>query len=74
MTNSFYGRVRMENGKYESTKGYGRGVGLSSVRYIVERYGGRASFSHEGMEFYSNVLIPLPRNLPAGSPGGQGGN
>ena len=74
MTNSFDGRVRMENGKYESTKGYGRGVGLSSVRYIVERYGGRASFSHEGMEFYSNVLIPLPRNLPAGSPGGQGGN
>lgn len=60
MTNSFDGRVRKENGRYESVHGHGRGTGLSSVRYIVKHYGGRTSFSHEGKEFYSNVLIPLP--------------
>ena len=35
------------------------GIGISSVVSTAESYGGVALFSHQGIEFYSNVAIPL---------------
>ncbi len=66
-TNSFDGKVRKENGIYLSLDRKDAGMGLTSVRTTVERYGGIARFSHEGTEFHTDVMIPLPRDLPGRS-------
>ena len=58
--NSFNGRVNLRDGQYRSTRRSGGGVGLTSIRAAAERCGGTADFSHEGTEFYSNIMIPLP--------------
>ena len=58
-TNSFDGHVRQKNGRYLSTRRKGNGIGLTSVISTAERYGGSASFSHDGNEFYSDIQIPL---------------
>ncbi len=58
-TNSFDGNVRIHDGKYLSTRHKGDGIGLSSIKSIAESCGGTASFSHEGKEFYSNIVIPV---------------
>ncbi|MCR5788583.1 MAG: ATP-binding protein [Lachnospiraceae bacterium] len=62
-TNSFNGKVKEKNGHYYSTQSKGTGVGLSSVLSIAELLGGMASFSHEGTEFYSDVMLPLKPDL-----------
>ena len=58
-TNSFNGKVRQKNGSYLSTRRHGVGIGLKSIMSTTEKYGGTASFSHEGTEFCSDVVIPL---------------
>ena len=58
-TNSFYGNIKEKNGEYYSTKGSGRGLGIASIRTTVERYKGKAEFSHYEQEFYVNIAIPL---------------
>ena len=35
------------------------GIGISSVVSTAESYGGVALFSHQGTEFYRNVVIPI---------------
>ena len=58
-TNSFNGKVRKRRGEYLSTNRNSNGIGLSSIKRIAQQHGGSAEFSHEGNEFYSNVIIPL---------------
>ena len=58
-SNSFSGDVRMDGGRYLSTHRGGSGIGLESIRTAAEKYGGNASFSHEGKEFISGVVIPI---------------
>lgn len=58
-TNAFDGNIKMKNGEYHSTKGSGRGLGIASIRTTVERYKGKAEFSHYEQEFYINIAIPL---------------
>ena len=57
--NSFNGRVKLQDGRYLSTRLNGSGLGLDSIRTTAERCGGSADFSHEDREFYSNIMIPL---------------
>ncbi|MCR4658654.1 MAG: GHKL domain-containing protein [Lachnospiraceae bacterium] len=59
VTNSFDGRVKLQGGHYRSTCRQGSGIGLASITSTAEHYGGTAQFSHEGREFYTNVVIPL---------------
>ncbi|MCR5093216.1 MAG: ATP-binding protein, partial [Lachnospiraceae bacterium] len=56
-TNSFSGNVRMKDGEYRSTRRNGSGIGLKSIASTAERYGGIARFSHEGNEFYTDVMF-----------------
>ena len=58
-TNSFNGTVKLQDGRYLSTRVNGSGMGLTSIRTTAERCGGSADFSHEGTEFYSNIMIPI---------------
>ena len=57
--NSFNGTVKLQDGRYLSTRVNGSGMGLTSIRTTAERCGGSADFSHEGTEFYSNIMIPI---------------
>ena len=58
-TNGFDGNIKRKSGEYHSTKGSGRGLGIASVKSTVEKYKGKAEFSHQGQEFYVNIAIPL---------------
>ncbi|MCR4720427.1 MAG: ATP-binding protein [Lachnospiraceae bacterium] len=60
--NSFNGVVQIENGKYRTTHS-GNGIGLSSVMAVAQNCGGTARFSHEGGEFFSDVILPLKSNI-----------
>ena len=51
----------MDGEKYLSTRRGGSGIGLDSITSAAERYGGTASFRHNGEEFISGVVIPMER-------------
>ena len=57
--NSFDGKPQMRGGKYVSTRRSGSGIGLESITSIAASMGGSADFSHEGCEFFSNIMLPL---------------
>lgn len=57
--NSFGGIVRINGGKYLSTKENHTGYGLESVEAIAERYSGGVEFTHEGKVFHSSVMMGL---------------
>ena len=57
--NSFNGEPLLLNGTYISTGHKGSGIGLQSIISVAESLGGRADFSHDGCEFFSNVMLPL---------------
>ncbi len=59
MDNSYNGELREQDGVFLSTKHPGIGLGLSSVRTIVEKYGGLTDFNAEGETFHTSLLIPL---------------
>ncbi|MBQ7583323.1 MAG: sensor histidine kinase [Lachnospiraceae bacterium] len=58
--NSFNGKPHVRNGKYVSSRHAGSGIGLESITSIAASTGGSADFSHEGCEFFSNVMLMLP--------------
>jgi len=57
-TNSFDGKVRIDGENYLSTKKHGSGLGLKSIRETAARYKGSARFTHNGTEFYTDVVLP----------------
>ena len=57
--NTFNGVVKLSGERYLSTDRKGSGIGISSVVSTAESYGGVALFSHQGTEFYRNVVIPI---------------
>ena len=58
-TNSFDGSPRIMDGQYLSTRSGGSGLGLKSIASTAAKHGGIARFYHEGMEFSSDVMIPV---------------
>ena len=59
--NTSSGIVRQDrNGRYLTTKKHGKGLGLSSVRSIVERYEGSLRISHEDHMFCVSIMLNLP--------------
>ena len=59
MDNSFNGIVRIEDGRFRSSKRDNFGIGLSSVRSMAQRAGGDAEFHAEGNVFMSSVFVRL---------------
>ena len=47
----------MKDGDYMSTRINGHGIGLKSITSTAAKYGGSARFSHEGNEFYTDVIL-----------------
>jgi len=58
-TNSFNGFVKQKNNTYITTRRYGSGIGLKSIKSAAETYGGSAEFKNNDNEFYSNITIPF---------------
>ena len=58
-TNAFSGQVKERNGKYLSRRHSGSGIGLKSICASAEKYHGKATFSHSGEEFHSDVMLLL---------------
>lgn len=61
VTNSFNGEVKQVDGSYISNHPGGSGIGLRSIVSTVEKYSGRANFSHKGREFYTDVLMKMEK-------------
>ena len=61
MENPFDGELRFKNGLPLTTSGdeENHGFGMTSIRLIVEKYGGSVSTRAENHVFYLNILFPL---------------
>ena len=57
--NGFNGTAKLRNHQYLSTKPNHNGLGLKTLENIAEKYGGGASFTHEGTIFHSSVMLTL---------------
>ena len=56
--NTFNGNVKLENGKFLSTKEQGSGIGIESVKYVVNKYNGAIEFKSDEETFsVSGVLF-----------------
>ena len=49
-----------KQGKYLSTKETGSGLGLTSVRNIVERYNGSIAIDHNDGMFRVSIMLNFP--------------
>lgn len=63
LDNSFDGKTRQQNGVFLSSKRNEIGIGLSSVKAVVEKYGGTARFETENKIFRSSVYIKLDEQI-----------
>ena len=59
MDNSFNGSIRMENGRFRSSKRDNFGIGLHSIRDVAQHAGGDAEFHGEDQVFLSSVFVKL---------------
>lgn len=57
--NGFDGNVRLEGGRYLSTKPGHLGMGLKSLDDISKKYHGGVEFTHDGTEFHASVMAGL---------------
>lgn len=58
ITNTFNGNVKLENGKFITTKEQGRGIGTESIRYVVNKYNGELEFKIDSEKFkVSGILL-----------------
>ncbi len=55
--NTFDGIIREKNGKFQSSKRIGDGIGIQSVRQIAETNGGYSRFTYEDGVFCANVML-----------------
>lgn len=58
-SNSFDGHLIKESGNLRSSKGYGHGIGLYSIRTLAEKYHGMAQFSNTDKEFCMDIVLKL---------------
>ncbi|MEG0593961.1 MAG: GHKL domain-containing protein [Christensenella sp.] len=59
--NSFSGTLREKDEFFYSSKHSGLGIGIRSIRAIVNRYNGSISFSSDNNVFRVSILIPLAK-------------
>jgi len=58
--NGFDGKIKKDDAVYPSTKSEGRGLGLSILSSIAEKYGGGVEFKNNDKVFSSSVMLRLP--------------
>lgn len=60
INNSYDGKIICENGKFKTTKIYksGHGLGLTSVKKILEKYDGEMRINYTSDTFSTSVIIP----------------
>lgn len=58
LSNYFSGTLRQENGSLQSSHGSGRGLGMKSIRYALQKYGG--SLSYEVRDDYFTLKMIWP--------------
>ena len=61
MDNSYNGYVNMDNGQFRSSKRNQVGIGLNSVRSIVEQHSGSARFIPKDEIFESSIYLKIKR-------------
>ena len=59
ITNSFTGEIKKENDIFMSSKHEGEGIGISSVKAVVEKYGDSARFEVSGQEFKAAIILRI---------------
>lgn len=57
VTNPYSGAVKQKGKEFASTKSGGHGIGLESVKAIVEKNSGYSNFRYDGMTFYSEIML-----------------
>ena len=57
VSNPYNGIVQEKNKKYTSTKSGGHGIGLESVKAIVDKNRGYCNFRYDGKTFYSEIML-----------------
>jgi sensor histidine kinase regulating citrate/malate metabolism len=59
--NSFDGSIKKAAGNYLSLKREGEGIGISSVKSVVRKYGESAQFDVKGNIFQVAIILPLSK-------------
>ncbi len=57
--NNFDGNVAFKDGRYSSTKENHTGIGLNTIKSIVEKYNGTSEFSHYDNTFICSMMLIL---------------
>ena len=57
--NTFNGKIREKNDIFQSSKRSGNGIGIESVRHIVDKNGGASSFTYENETFTAKVMLRI---------------
>jgi len=58
--NSFDGKMKKDGDSFLSLKREGEGVGISSIRAVVNKYGESAQFEADGNEFRAVIILRVP--------------
>lgn len=56
-TNGFSGKIEKHKDKYHTTKAFGSGIGIESVKSTVKRYKGCSKFYNNDTTFYVDIMI-----------------
>ncbi len=57
VSNSYKGMIVKKRGKFSSTKENGHGIGLESVRAVVQKNNGYCNFHYDEKKFYSEIML-----------------
>ena len=62
LVNSKVNEIKMVGNRLQTTKTdrEEHGIGLSSIQYIVDKYGGEMVINHSENEFHLSILIAIP--------------
>ena len=57
--NTFDGKIQQKNNIFQSSKHAGNGIGIESVRHIIDKNGGACSFTYENGIFSAKVMLSI---------------
>ncbi|MBE6794105.1 MAG: GHKL domain-containing protein [Ruminococcaceae bacterium] len=58
-TNGFSGHIEKHKDKYLSTKSFGSGIGIESVKSTVRRYNGYSNFYNDDRTFFVDIMLKI---------------
>lgn len=57
--NAFEGEVQEHSGLFRSSKRHGNGIGIQSVKHMIEKNGGMNTFSYENNIFTAKIIYRI---------------